>query len=214
MLDLFLKIFPFALASVISPVMLGIMILILGDKEHSKRKVIEFFIGSFLAVMILTLLGYFLGSNISGSGGFHFSSLVNYIFALLLVILAIRFFFKRKPNNPPKVETQDRFIRWFLTGLLITIINDSAVLYLIQVKEIYQSQVMILPKLIINLVSIFFLLLPALFPLSVYVFVPATASKVIDPVADAMKKYSNYVLATLFLIFGLVYLLKGLKIFG
>ena len=215
MFGLLIKIVPLALASTLSPLILGLTTILLGQKEHPKRKVLALLVGSILAVAILTFLGFYLGTSFSGSRNYKYHSLVDLIFGAILIIFAVKTLISSPQKEKSRAETiqeRSQLLRWFILGFIINITNlDAVILYLTQIREIYQTSIEIVSKIIINTISILFFLFPIIFPLAVASFAPKVANKIIDPVSLSMKKYGSYIVGFLFLIFGAYYLLKGLN---
>lgn len=160
MFGLLIKIIPLALASTLSPLILGLTTILLGYKEHPKRKVLALLAGSILAVAILTFLGFYLGTNFSGSRNYKYHSLVDLIFGAILIIFAVKTLISSSQKEKSRAETiQDRsqLLKWFILGFIINITNlDAVILYLTQIREIYQASIEIVSKIIINTISILF----------------------------------------------------------
>jgi hypothetical protein len=83
---------------------------------------------------------------------------------------------------------------------------------MLQVKEIYQTNFNIVNKIIVNLFSLLFLLIPGFLPLFINWVLPKKTAKVMEVISGFMNKYGNIILGLLFFVFALYYLAKGIGI--
>ena len=213
MTDLLIKVIPLALASLISPVMLGISVLLISNKENFQKKVSGFILGSILAALLLTVAGFLIGTHLTKGTTSHYAWIFDYVIALILLFFAFKVAFsKKKEKKSPRVTSKNIVFQWIIIGLLIVIVNDSAVLYMLQVKEIYQTNINIVNKIIVNLFSLLFLLIPGFLPLLINWILPEKTAKVTGAISGFMNKYGNIILGLLFFVFAAYYLLKGMAI--
>lgn len=210
MLALLIKIIPLALASTLSPGLLGVTVILLGRKDRPKEKTIAFLVGSATVAVILTFLGYFLSSRTVQGDNFEYAWVIDLLLGLFFVGFGLRTFFqarKKVERKVRQVKSKNVFVGLFLLSFVMSGLNfDAVLLYLTQVHLIGEAEVDWVGKMAANLISVFFFLLPITLPLGLYMIAPRTARKVIDPIQRVIKKYGDYIIAVLFTLFGIYFL--------
>jgi threonine/homoserine/homoserine lactone efflux protein len=224
MLLLLAKIFPLALGEMISPVVLSVMLVILTNKKSPLGRAISFLIGMAIAVVILGFIGLYIGKSIPGAR--HSSTMtfwVDLILGLILLILGVRAIFKKpkqerqeeKENSKQAQEFgQKHLLKWGVLGFVLNMLNfSSIVFYFAATKEIGQSDVTSLAKLLLTLFCGFFFMLPIVLPVVIYGFWPKMAKKILDPIHFAITNYGNYINMVILFGFGFYLLYKAFSIY-
>lgn len=224
MLLLLAKIFPLALGEMISPVVLSVMLVILTNKKSPLARAISFLIGMAIAVVILGFIGLYIGKSIPGDR--HPSTVafwLDLVLGLILLILGVRAIFKQpKQERQEEKESsqqaqefgQKHLLKWGLLGFVLNMLNlSSIVFYFAATKEIGQSDVSSLAKLILTLFCGFFFILPIALPVVIYAFWPKMAKKILDPIHFAITNYGKYINIVILFGFGFYLLYKSLSLY-
>src|SRR6266699_6486648 len=125
----FLQILPLALAA-IAPTMIGLVVLFLSD-DRGLVKALAFILGKYIVYVLWGVVSLELAGHIastSSGGTSTFSEVIFLIFGLLLLILAVRYFFGEDDPDapPPKFMTMlDKMgpVKLFGLGIAISIIQ-------------------------------------------------------------------------------------------
>jgi len=212
MLDLLFKVIALGIGSTISPVVFGLILALLAGKYPEKRS-LAFILGAVLSAIIVILAGYEIG--IHGIPGVAFSNELAYVdvgLGVLFVFFGILSLTSKMEKAKISVHSSNIF-RWFAIGFVIDITNFDAVLLLFtESKEIFQSGVLPIYKILLAVLGALFYLLPALLPFIVYLMMKEKAEKILKPLGTAMKKYGKYLAFAIFMIFGIYMLYRGLML--
>ena len=213
MLEVFLKILPLAIASAASPIILAATVALLSKKNFGCA--FSFLAGCVLAAAVLAAVGISFAAEddkVAESMGFSPS-----IFDIAIGALFLAFGIKVLVEKPaakqdvPRAGKSGGKIKWFAIGLIGSITNfDAALLNITAVRAIFNSGIALLPKLSLLAFCDFFLLSPALLPIALCILAPEKSQKLLVPVGNAMNKYGRYVVAAIFIIFGILLIKNGI----
>jgi hypothetical protein len=212
MLELFVQILPLAIASAASPVIFAIAIALLSKKNLGGAA--AFFAGGLAVAAILAAAGISIAAEddkFAESIG-KSPAMIDAAVGLLFLAFGIKVLFdkpKEKEEARPAINAGGRHFRWFAIGFLANITNfDAVLLNLAAVREIFNSSIASIPKLELLAFCDFFLLLPSLLPIAFYIIAPERSQRMLVPVENAMKKYGQYVVGAIFIIFGAYMMLR------
>lgn len=216
MLGLLAKIIPLDLASTLSPGIFALAIVFLGSKFHPKLRTFYFLIGSALVGLGLAFLGLHFGKLTSVDIKPNLvSALVDLFFGLLFIILGIKILVqKERKIKLQEKEQKYEMLKLILAGIIISITNfDAVILNFTAAKEVGGTDIQNLIKLILLIVNISFFILPITLPLLVTFIFPKFAERILAKINKFVAKYSKYLMFALFVIFGIIFIYRGLKFF-
>jgi hypothetical protein len=213
--ELLVKVVPLAVASTMSPVVFGIAVALLAGKVHQIKRTLAFFLGAIITVIILAIIGSFLGGGGADAGikAIHPSASMDLVLGGLFIVFGIMSALPSKEKGPMVNKEGERpgLVKWFVVGFLTNILNfDAVLLNITAVKEVFQSGIAFGQEIAVTVFSDLFFLLPILVPLSVYLIYPKKAKKVLEPLGILMKKYGNYLAMAIFFVFGAYLIIRGL----
>lgn len=216
MVDVLIKIFPLDLASTLSPGILAIIIILLAKKEHGLTRAIALGLGSLLVAVILAFLGLKLGQNVQDINN---NKIIDNIIDLALAAVFLYFgikslLYQDKEKHLKAIDANQsgQLVKWFLIGFAISITNFDAVIFNFSAaKEVGQSTINDLEKIILLIVNSLFFIAPVLIPLIIYLLMPKLADKILEPVNKFLTKYGRYIIGIIFIGFAIYLIIQGLK---
>lgn len=212
MLELLIKVIPLGIGSTISPVVFGIALTLLAGKNYPKSRAFAYLLGAVITVAILAIVGMLIGTGAVAGAALMPSASIDILIGLLLVFFGIKALTAKKEKTDIALgheKPSPQLAKWLFIGFIVNITNfDAVVLNVTAVKEIFEAGTGY--EILLTIVCDALFLLPILLPVSVYLLMPKTAAKVLEPIGDAAEKYGKYVLAAIFFIFGVYLLSKGL----
>jgi len=216
MVDVLIKIFPLDLASIFSPGILALVIILLAQKEHGLARSIALGLGSLLVAVMLAFLGLKMGQNVQDVNN---TKIIDNIVDLVLGAVCLYFglrslLYKEKEKNPQSIKTNQsaQIAKWFLIGFVISITNFDAVIFNFSAaKEVGQSTINDLEKTILLIMNSLFFVAPIIIPLVIYLLVPKLADKILKPINDFLTKYGRYIVGIIFIGFAVYLIYQGLK---
>lgn len=209
------SIIPLDIAAILaSPMMFGLSIFLLSQKYHPKTKLAAFFVPAFLLSALATFAGYSIGHTVPGTKETNpTESLINLIIGLLFLFLAFRAWSakeqKTRVDHNPKGK---KILKWFVIGLILNAGNLDALL-LIAAAGREVGNIETISKLfqwLLLLFNVFCYTFPITFPVILETFFPSIAKHVLSAIGLFLKRYSRYIITGMFLLLGLVFLLRGL----
>lgn len=210
MFELFISILPLAIASAASPVILGVSIALLSRKDF--KSAAAFLAGGIVVAAILAAAGASIAAGddkVEQSLGYP--GIVNMAIGLLFLIFGVKVLLE-KPSEKERVPGEGKKMgpaKWFAISFIGNITNfDAVLLNLAAVREIFNSGIAMLPKLLLTAFCDFFFILPALLPIAIFVLAPAASQRVLVPIGGAMSRYGKYIVAAIFIVFGAYLILK------
>lgn len=216
MFSLLIKIISLDFGAIVgSPMILALALLLLGSKNHPKVRTFAFFFGNLIVAVAVTIFGFTLGSSVPESAKpTIISAVIDIILGLFFIIFGIKILFSKDRKVKEKEESGYKIVRWFLIGLLISATNfDTVLLSLAAAKEVGQSAINDINKIIILLINILFFTAPIGLPLVLYLMIPKLARPILEKINQVVFKYSRYILFLMFVIFGVYFCYKGIKFF-
>lgn len=213
-------ILPLAFGAAVSPTVLLGIILVLSITKRPKLNGIAFYIGSIILLLIVVALGIILGKGAeiaSGKPPSLTSAYFDVILAILLILLGIRKIVKEdkgldksrfKGDKP--LSAGKSFVESLLFGLGLFVINFTTTLLVFAAgKDIGLSPAPLVDKLLVIIILTIITLIVVEIPLLVYLLLPKTANKLLEPVNIWMQKNGKYLMAAILFIFGIYLLVKG-----
>lgn len=216
MIDVLIKIFPLDLASIFSPGILAIIIILLAKKDHGLARSIALGLGSLLVAILLAFLGLKLGQNVQDvNNNKIIDNIVDLILAAIFLYFGIKSLLhqdKEKHLKAVDANQSTQLAKWFLIGFAISITNFDAVIFNFSAaKEVGQSTINDLEKIILLAVNSLFFIAPILIPLVIYLLMPKLADKILEPVDKFLTKYGRYIIGIIFIGFAIYLIIQGLK---
>jgi len=216
MLNTFLSIIPLDIASTISPIILALTIFLLSNKHHQRSRLLAFLTGSILVGIVITTIGFNLGQHIlTNKKDPEVSAIVDLFLGSLFLFFSIKSFItkERKIKVDSNPENK-KILKWFIIGLLVNATNfDALFLNLTASKEVGNADISMFAKIVLLFVNLLFFTLPVTFPIFLYSLFPLSANKVLDKVNFYLVRYGRYIVGILFLIFALIFLIRGATFF-
>jgi len=163
------------------------------------------------------LAGYQVGGDSTQGQGIAFSILM-LVFGPLLLYLAIKNW--RKPiderNSPPKIFSiidQITPAKALGFGALVTVINfKNMALFISALSVVMFSNLQVTQKIIVTLSVAFVFCLSVIIPVFIYVVFPQRANKVLSGIKQTLETHSRPIGIWLPLIFGGIFLIRGLTL--
>jgi len=213
MLEVLAQVIPLDLAATLSPGILALTIFLLSKKINPKKKTIALLIGSFLAGLCAVLIGYFIGqSDHIVSEKTLFSGIIDFLISILFIGFAIKIFTSK--DRKIKHFKHLNLFHWSIIGFIISITNFDAVLFILAAsREISSAATSGLTALLLLFLGCIFFVMPIILPLSLYLIVPESATKLCKKINYYVVKYGIYIVFCIFLVFGLVFLKRAILIF-
>ena len=199
------------IASAASPGIFALALAMLASKNHPVKRVCALFAGGALVAFVLALLGSEIGSGSLHLTNSHYNnqSVDFFLGALMLCFGAVSLF--SKPDKLKAGQTASPHLaKVFALGIIINATNlDAVLLNFAAVRDVASAQLGFLRELLLIALAGFFFLSPALLPLLVYIYAPARAEKMLQPIGLAMAKYGRYLVALIFFVFGAYFVAKS-----
>jgi len=193
------------LASAISPGLLAIALALLSSKTHQKTKTMAFLLGGILTALLLVFIGLNIDDiSASFSEFFNPTGMGTTILGILMVLFGVYSLIQKNENVKTDISVKPDYLRITLIGFLLNITNfDAVLLNFAAIREIDNAKLSLIPKSILILIADLFFISPVLIPLLVYMFYPEKSKKLLEPLGDTMRKYGRYIVAAIFIGFGL-----------
>ncbi len=215
-MELLAKIIPLDIAATLSPGILTIALLLLGNKVKPKTKTFVFLLGSLIVGIGITILGVVLAQIASpDQKPTLVSAIVDLVAGLAFIIFGVKVLLT-KEKKVDKSKTHELSLwKIFLIGVVITVTNTDADLFnFIATKETASApDVDIFWKVIFLIMNLFFFVLAITLPLFFYLLFPKLAAKPLAKLNILAMKYSRFIMFVLFAIFGVYFLYHGITFF-
>lgn len=213
----FLQILPLALAA-IAPTMIGLVVLFLGD-DRGLVKALALILGKYIVyvlwgVVSLELAGH-LASTSSG-GTSTFSEVIFLIFGLLLLILAVRYFFGEDDPDapPPKFMTiLDKMgpVKLFGVGVVISLMQFRFIaLVLVGATVIAEARLSTTENLISVFVLALLMVWPMLIPVVVFLVLGERREAAMKSMRTWLTRNQRMINVVVLGVFGILLLIIGL----
>jgi len=175
------------------------------------------YVGAYALIGVsITLIGTTMAENSSGESGI-FMPILFAILGLLLLFLTQRNW--RKPpsantENPRLFSIVDKItpIKAFGFGAVVTVINfKNLALYLTAVSIPLTSNLPLSSKIMIVLLDALVFCTSVIVPVFIYILFPKRADKLLNGIKQALETYSRPISIWVPLIFGLIFLIRGIS---
>lgn len=202
-----IKILTLQIASIISPIILSVTLLILSNKKNAILNTLTFFLGSILVAIIITLLGFVAGRYIAAPN-IHtsFGKFIDLILSLIFLFFAIKLLFSKNQNNDntKKAIGSTNFLK---IGFMLNIVNISSIATLFAAsKEIPLANLDLLTIVFLIILGLICFTAPIIVPLVIYLIFPKTAQNILAPINKFFNQYSKYIISILFFVFAIYFI--------
>lgn len=210
-LSLVITVLLLGLASALSPGLLAITLAFLSSKHHQKSKAIAFLFGGIVTAVLLL----FVGMNIDdlSDGLFQFfqpTGTGTLVLGALMVIFGVYSLIQKNDPVKTNLSSKPEYFKIALFGFIVNITNlDAVLLNFTAIREIDNAHLSLIPETILVLIADFFFVSPVLIPLLIYMFYPEKSKILLEPIGDYMRKYGKYLVAAIFIGFGLLLLSRA-----
>lgn len=214
MFQTLIKVIPLDLAAIISPVLFGLVIFLLGNKNHPKASTFTILLGALIVGIGITLAGFALGNTTEKSANPSiWTAIIDIILGIIFIIYGIRALVKthKKDHKIQQEGQKNNLLKLFFLGIILCVFNDSFFLIFAASKEVGSSGIGNLNKLVFFIINIFCFTLPITIPLFIFIIFPKIAKPILEKINLIVMKYSKFVIFALFIIFGIYFILKGIK---
>lgn len=216
MLDTLLKVMPLLIASTLSPGILALTVILLAKDKDGLKQTTALLVGSLITSVIIIVVGLVLGERIQDpTDSKTIDNIVDLLLAALFLYFGIVSLLHKDNDSKTKKISKDQSKKLFLwagIGFAISITNFDAVIFdITAAKEVGQALISQIDKIIILTIEAIFFNLPILLPLILYLLVPRLAKKILDPLNIFLVKYGRFIVAIIFLGFGVYLGYKGLQ---
>jgi|GEM_PF-1802229 len=203
----FLSVLPFACAAAISPLLFTVALLVASQKTNSAFKSAAFLLGSFGSILTIGVLIFIFLSKLSSAKNFTKGDAFTDLFiGLLLLAFAI---FQLRSKKPKKNTNNNISIfKAFSLGVILMSVNSSSIIMFLPAAHLasnYSDAV----KLEILMVMIIFALLPAIIPPALLRLVQSQSQ--IDKIKSIVATKGQYIVAAVFVLMGILEIVKGLE---
>lgn len=211
-----IKIIPLDLAATLSPGILALTLILLGNKNYPKIRTLSLLVGTLIVAAAIIFAGLFLADATPAATG---PTLISTIIDLILGLVFVYFGLKQIRSKDRKLNEHEsaqgyQILRWLVIGILISATNfDAVLLSLAAAKEVGDAAIDSISKIILMTINALFFVAPTALPLILYLIFPRFAAKSLGKLNAVVFKYSRYILMIMFLIFGLYFLCRGIKYF-
>lgn len=200
--------------SLMSPVILALALIALGEKYNGLRKAFALLLGVVAVCLVPILLGVFAGSFASVSSEVSLGSAIsNILIGLFFLAVAVKFLFDK--NYKVKTDKgKTGFLKWFLISVVLEITNFGALAISFNTaKQVSAMGLAVFEKIVLLLVNLVCFALPALLPILFYLLFRKTAEKVFPLLNRFFLKNLRWVIVIAFGLFGIVFLTAGIGFF-
>jgi threonine/homoserine/homoserine lactone efflux protein len=215
-MELLAKIIPLDIAATLSPGILAIALLLLGNKKNPKTKTLVFLLGSLIIGIGITILGVVLAQIASpDQKPTLVSAIIDLVAGLAFIIFGIKVLIT-KEKKVDKSKTHELSLwKIFLIGVVITVTNTDADLFnFIAAKETVSApDIDIFWKVVFLIMNLSFFVLAITLPLFFYLLFPKLAAKPLAKLNILAMKYSRFIMFVLFAIFGIYFAYRGIMFF-
>jgi hypothetical protein len=206
------KVLPLALGAAVSPTVFVAAVVLLSDPDRPRRRAGAFTAGAAVPLAAIGAAGLVLFRNARGEDHLRVSPVVDIVFGVLLLLLAVRTAL-RPAHDASHHHRHAAASPWAcaLLGAGLMVVNFSSLaLFVPAVKEIALATSVSTPDQIVVLAIVVVLaLLAVLVPLVLYLIVPGQAQSVLTPMLAAAKRHSRAIGMVICLVFGVYLAVKG-----
>lgn len=200
--------------SLMSPVVLALALIALGEKYNGLRKACALLLGVVAVCLIPILLGVFAGNYASVSSGPTLVSAVsNILIGLFFLVVVVKFLFDK--NYKVKTDKgKTGFLKWFLISVVLEVTNFGALAVSFNAaKQVSAMNLVVFEKAVLLFANLVCFALPALLPILFYLLFRKTSEKVFPLLNSFFLKNLRWVIIIAFGLFGVVFLIAGIGFF-
>lgn len=199
------------LGMIMSPGLLAVTIFLLGREKNNLKRACFFLLGNILTLAILICLGFFIGTNLNSNPQASFHKGLDFLIGIIFIFFGVKALLSKerkiKESKSPKI------FLWFILGFAFSITNlDADTLFIVAMREIFHSGILILQRILLITYCSLMILLPVILPIFVYCIFPQKSKKILEKIDKPVKKYGKYFIVAIFILFGILFLLKGFGI--
>lgn len=214
MIHLIATVLPLDIASTLSPGILALVLFLLGSKKNGTKRTLALLAGAIFTAVCIAVAGFTLGSvGVHQGKPSLFSLIVDCFLGFLLIVFGIKeLISKENPISLKDDSNKVGFVKWFIIGFIINITNfDAVLLSFTAAREVGRSTLVLFNKLAIVTFNMSFFILPITLPLFLTLLFPKIAHKFLTRLNVYVIKYSKYIIAFLFIVFGIYLLSRVVK---
>lgn len=192
-----------------SPGLFAMTVFLLSKKENKISGVLSFLAGNILTVAILIVAGFLLGTAVSSGPASALRNEIDIVIGLVFIFFGVKTLLSKKETIKKLNSAKLSF--WFVIGFIFSITNfDAETLFIVSMKQIIQLTATVSEEIALITYSTLMILLPILVPLGFYMIFPKTSEKILTKINKPVQKYGYYFVIFIFLLFGALFVLKGL----
>lgn len=215
MASLFIKIIPLLIGSMISPGIFALVLYFLSEKQNGVKKTFAFLTGTLILATGVFVLAYYLSGEHGNDhvGNLKVKEYLDLIFGVVFVYFGIKSLFVKSGEKKVHLKHQVgvNYLLLIGAGILLNLTNfDNELMYFGGLREIFNSALPPASEFALGIFALLVFISPVTLPLGFALLAPKTAEKVLTPVNAFVTKYSRYIIAILFLVFGIFLLSRGL----
>jgi hypothetical protein len=204
-----------AVASAISVTSILLFLAILVSGENQVKNGFAFILGGFISLTAITFIVVFpfTKADSGSSPNYILHAVVDFILAILCLVLVIRIWLQRHKVKPEKeVKKSGGFIKFLAIGLVIRVVSVNTLPPFIgAVKDISGSKMSLTVDIAICAIIILISMSTIILPYLLFIFNKKSARKIIDPVNTFLKRNKNIINGTLLLVVGVYLAYHGFK---
>jgi threonine/homoserine/homoserine lactone efflux protein len=215
MYSILIKIIPLDFAATLSPGILALAILLLGNKNKPFIKTLSLTLGILIVGILISVLGFYLGVALpTGVKENSLSAVVDILLGIFFIIFGIKVILEKEKKRHLQSSDNAQILKWIIVGVLVSITNFDAVFFIFTAaKEVGGAAINNFTKIILLVVNNLFFILPVTFPVLFYLLFPRISQRVLEKLNSFLMRFGKYIVFALFMIFGIIFLVRGLKYF-
>ncbi|MDO8570983.1 MAG: GAP family protein [Candidatus Daviesbacteria bacterium] len=209
MFELFVKVLSLGIASLFSPLMLAMTIILMGSKFHPIKKTICYILGLLIVSIGVIIVGLSVSQITEATKGPDpVQGIIDGVLGILLLAFAIKTLISKDKEHTKRVESSEvHILKLMALGIAVNLSNlDGLTLSFISSKTVGEAAVGASITAILLLINIFFVTLPGTMPLLLYYISPKKSTVILHKIHDFSVKYGPYVIAFVFGLFGIILL--------
>lgn len=221
MYTVFLQILPLLLGAAISPVATTGMITVLATSTTKTRtRGFIYLIGTTIPLLVLGIPGIFLFSKIDIMPKNNtITSWIDLLAGIILLGLAVHALLRPKQKSAKSAKSDVKHAQSFgkivALGTALMITNFSTlVLFVPAVKDVADSRLDSVEKLVLLFVSILVTILMIAIPLVIYILLPKKSEAILSSLKNFIDRHMREITLSLLIVFGVYLLIRGFGVFG
>lgn len=207
------KVLPLALGAAVSPTVFVAAVVLLSGPVLPRRRTASFAAGAAVPLAVIGAAGLVLFRNARGQHPVRISPVVDIVFGVVLLLLAVRTALRPAPDTARRRTHHAVTSPWacaLLGAGLMTVNFSSLALFVPAVKEIaLAGSVSTTDQVVVLAIVVVLTLLAVLVPLMLYLIAPAQAQSVLTPLLAAAKRHTRAIGVVICLVFGVYLAVKG-----